>query len=68
MKEQKTKGELESMILAELNDPRVRVSVGPDPMGWDVITTTYGGNGIGLTMKAKQIAERLRDQYDLKED
>jgi hypothetical protein len=28
MKEQKTKGELESMILAELNDPRVRVSVG----------------------------------------
>jgi len=56
------------MILAELNDPLVRVSVGPDPMGWDVITTTYGGNGIGLTMKAKQIAERLRDQYDLKED
>ena len=66
MKEQKTKGD--SMILAELNDPRVRVSVGPDPMGWDVITTTYGGNGIGLTTKAKQIAERLRDQYDLKED
>jgi len=68
IKEKRAKAELEAMIEMELNDPRANVSVEPDPIGWDNNTTIHGDNSPSLVIKAKQIADRLCDQYDLKEE
>ena len=66
-KERKTAGELEAMIVAELKNPRVKVSVAPDPaFGWHATASSWGGMNIGAIRQAEQIAERLREQYDLK--
>ena len=66
-KELKTAAELEAMILAELNNPRVKVLVAPDPAsGWHATTSAWGVMNVAVFMKAQQIAERLRAQYNLK--
>ena len=66
-KELKTAAELEAMILAELNNPRMKVSVAPDPVsGWHATTSAWGVMNVAVIMKAQLIAERLRAQYDLK--
>jgi hypothetical protein len=63
----KTAGELEAMIVAELKNPRVKVSVAPDPAsGWHAAVSSWGGVNIAAIRQAQQIAERLRQQYDLK--
>ena len=67
-KEQKTAAELEAMIVAELNEPSVKVSVSPDPAsGWHATTAAWDDLNVAVTMRAMQIAERLRVQYDLKD-
>ncbi len=66
-KELKTAGELEAMIVAELKNPRVKVSVSPDPAsGWHATASSWGAMNIGAIRQVQQIAERLRAQYDLK--
>jgi hypothetical protein len=68
-KERKTASELEDMIRAELNDPSVSVSVRPSKeVGWVTVTSTWFGAPIEPRRRMDQIAARLRDQYDLKED
>jgi hypothetical protein len=68
-KEQKTARELEAMIEVEFNDPRLNVSVHPDPtLGWDADRTHWGSIETDAIKRLDQIAERLRAQYDLKED
>ncbi len=67
-KEQKTAAELEAMIIAELNDPSVKVSISPDSAeGWIATTAAWGELNLVVSMRAQQIAERLRTQYDLEE-
>jgi hypothetical protein len=67
-KEHKTARELEAMILQEAKDWRLRVSVQPDQAaGWHATAGTWGRDR-GLVARAQQIAQRLRTQYDLKEE
>jgi hypothetical protein len=65
VKQKKTKAELEALIEVELNEPRASVSVDSDPMGWNVTTTIRGDNSTSVILRAKQIADRLREKYDL---
>jgi hypothetical protein len=68
-KESKTARELEAMIAAELNNPRIKILVTPDPVsGWHATTSAWGETNVAVLMKAQQIAEDLRLQYDLKEE
>jgi hypothetical protein len=67
-KEPKTASELEAMICAELDDPRVDVSVHADPAsGWHATPSHWGTVPTELIAKTMQIMQRLRAQYDLKE-
>ena len=66
-KEQKTPGELEAMILAELNNSSVSVLVYPNPAaGWYAMSSAWGELDVALSIMVQQVAERLRAQYDLK--
>ena len=67
VKEQRTAGELEAMILAELNNPSVSVLVYPNPTaGWYAMSSARAEIDVALSMTVQQVAERLRAQYDLK--
>lgn len=66
-KEQKTAGELEAMILAELNNSSVSVLVYPNPAaGWYAMSSAWSELDVALSIMVQQVAERLRAQYDLK--
>jgi len=66
-KEQKTPGELEAMILAELNNSSVSVLVYPNPAaGWYAMSSAWGELDVALSIMVQQVAKRLRAQYDLK--
>lgn len=55
------------MILGELKDPRVRVSVYLDSTaGWHA--SIIGDISVGVVQKVQKIAGRLRVQYDLKKE
>jgi hypothetical protein len=59
-KELKTAGELEAMIVAELKNARLKVSVSPDPAsGWHATASSWGAMNIGAIRQVQQIAERL---------
>ena len=66
-KEQKTAGELEAMILAELNNSSVSVLVYPNPAaGWYAMSSAWSELDVALSIMVQQVAKRLRAQYDLK--
>ena len=66
-KEQKTPGELEAMILAELNNSSVSVLVYPNPAaGWYAMSSAWSELDVALSIMVQQVAKRLRAQYDLK--
>ena len=67
VKEQKTARELETMILAELNNASVSVLVYPKPAeGWYAMSSARGEIDARLSKVVQQIAEQLRVHYDLK--
>jgi hypothetical protein len=67
-KQRKSAAELAAMILTEINDPRLMVAVSTYPAkGWHATISAWGNVGVAGIMRAQQIAERFRMQYDLRE-
>jgi len=68
LKTRKTARELADMITAQLGVGGLAIGVRKDhAYGWQPLVEYSPGNQLGFQRRADEIADRLREQYDLKE-
>jgi hypothetical protein len=67
-KTSKTAQELAEMIMAQLGTGELAIGVRKDhAYGWQPMIEYSPGNQLGFQRRADEIADRLREKYDLKE-